>query len=133
MHHRKSYYVVVRQLFMMMNAHQKYILPFYRIAMHGTVRAIQGVLPRFPRVLPFLALVSELTSPWLASMAPMVTEPLSRFIIQRLVLEKVQLALPPGIQTTEVPVDALYRERPGRNKMSARQVQQSYGWQGLFL
>jgi hypothetical protein len=56
-----------------------------------------------------------------------------RFIIQRLVLEKAQLALPPDIQTTEIPPDALHRERPGRSKISAHQAQQPYGWQGLCL
>jgi hypothetical protein len=63
---------------MMMSAHQKYILPFYTVAIHRTVRAIQGALPRFPRVLLFPAFVSKLTPPWLANMPPMVTEHLSR-------------------------------------------------------
>ncbi len=82
MHPGKSYHFVVKKVFMMNSAHKEYILPFYKIAMHRTVRAIHSALPRFPRVLLIQALVSKLTPPWLASKPPMVTEHLGRFGIQ---------------------------------------------------
>ena len=101
--------------------------------MNGTVRVLQYDLPRLPQVLLFQVYLSKPTSPRFASKPPIATEHISRFNIQRHIHEKAQRALPPGIQTTEAPVDALQQERPGRNKMSAHQEQQSYGWQVLFL
>jgi hypothetical protein len=40
MHPGKSYYFVVKQVFMMNSAHQKYISPFYKIAMHRKLLAL---------------------------------------------------------------------------------------------